>query len=271
MSHSVRPISLPPRSDALVVDDGEPMESARHFQQMALLILSLEFAWSDRTDFYAGGNMFLYFSETQARHNDFRGPDFYLVLGTTRRERKAWVVWEEDGRTPDVIIELLSESTERIDRGDKMRLYAKVLKVGEYFLFDPWSGVLEGYELDPLEGAYRRKEPDADGRVRCRQAGLWLGKVQGRLHAVDAEWLRWIDEDGRPLPAPEEAARGARAEADRAVVEAGRAVEQAKRAQEEAERAQGEAERAKGEAERARAENQRLAAELSALRAKLDR
>src|SRR5687768_1123220 len=95
----------PPRGEDLFYDDGEPMESARHRMQMNLLIDSLFHAWRDRDDFYAGGNMFLYFSETQKKKNDFRGPDVFVVLHTTRRDRKSWVVWEEDGRTLDVVIE----------------------------------------------------------------------------------------------------------------------------------------------------------------------
>lgn len=38
--------------------------------------------------------MFLYLSEIQARTRHFRGPDFFLVMDTTRCERKSWVVWE---------------------------------------------------------------------------------------------------------------------------------------------------------------------------------
>src|SRR5512134_2392174 len=95
----------PPPSEQLVCDDGEPLDSARHRQMMTVLIESLEHAWRGRDDFYVGGNMFLYFSETQVRHNDFQGPDVFVVMGTTRRERRAWVVWEEGGQVPDVVIE----------------------------------------------------------------------------------------------------------------------------------------------------------------------
>jgi Uma2 family endonuclease len=209
----------PPRSAELVCDDGEPMDSARHRQQMQLLIDSLEYAWRDRTDYYAGGNMFLYFSEEQVRNNDFRGPDVFVVLGTTRKERRAWVVWEEDGKTPDVIIELLSESTERVDRGEKMRLYGRVLKVGEYFLFDPWSGVFEGYDLDGVRGTYAPKSPDEQGRLRCDQLGLLLGKARGTLSGVEADWLRWIDANGNVLPLPREVVDAEAQRADRAEAE----------------------------------------------------
>ena len=141
----VRP---PPSSSELIFDDGEPLESRRHLQQMNVLIDTLDTAWAHRDDVYVGGNQFLYYSETQSRRVDFRGPDVFVVLGTTRKERKGWVVWEEDGKLPDVIIELLSESTAHIDRNDKMRLYSQTLKVSEYFLYDPWTEEFEGYTLN---------------------------------------------------------------------------------------------------------------------------
>jgi len=212
----------PPSSATLICDDGEPMESARHRQQMTVLIESLEYAWRERSDFYVGGNMFLYFSEVQARNNDFRGPDVFVVTNTSRRERRAWVVWEEDGKTPDVIIELLSDKTEAVDRGEKMRVYSRSLKVGEYFLFDPFSGVFEGYELDSRRQAYVPKAPLPSGQLRCEQLGLLLGKARGTLYAVTTEWLRWFDSEGRLLPMPSEHANE----------EARRADEEARRAEE---------------------------------------
>lgn len=197
----------PPSSATLVCDDGEPMESARHRQQMTVLIESLEYAWQERSDFYVGGNMFLYFSEVQAKHNDFRGPDVFVVTNTSRRERRAWVVWEEGGKTPDVIIELLSDKTEAVDRGERMRIYARSLKVGEYFLYDPFSGVFEGYDLDPRCQAYLPKAPTPLGHLRCEQLGLLLGKARCTLYSVTAEWLRWFDDDSRLLPIPSEHAK----------------------------------------------------------------
>jgi len=251
-------IPLPPNSDNLVYDDGEPMESARHRQQMVLLIESLEYEWRNRDDFYVGGNMALYFSETQVKKNDFRAPDVFVAMNTTRHERKGWVVWDE-GQAPDVVIELLSESTEHVDRGDKMRIYARALRVPEYFLFDPFSGVLEGYELDSRRLSYVRKQPDEHGRLKCDRLGLLLGKVRGTLWSVDASWLRWLDREGRVFQLGSEAATGA---AERASAADERASAEAERANAEAERANAETERANAEAERAN----RLQTELDALK-----
>jgi Uma2 family endonuclease len=269
MTQTMRAAPTPPRSQDLVFDDGEPLESARHRQQMEVLIQSLELAWADRRDFYAGGNMFLYFSETQSRKNDFRGPDFFVVLGTDRHERKGWVVWEEGGKAPDVIIELLSETTEHVDRGEKMRVYAKSLKVAEYFLFDPWTGVLEGYELDAPHGAYRRKRGDSNGQVYCEQLALWLGTRKSVLYGVEVDWLRWLDADGRALPVDAENLREAIARARATDARLAAATEQAHAATEQAHAA---TERASAETARANAETARadaLASELEQLRATL--
>ena len=142
----------------------------------------------------------------------------FVVLDTDRRERRAWVVWEEGGRAPDVIIELLSETTEKIDRGEKMRVYGGALRVGEYFLFDPFTGVLEGYELHAARAAYVKKGEDELGRLRCERLGLLLGKVRGTLYGTEADWLRWMTLDGKVLDLSAE-----RAEAQRADAEAQRA------------------------------------------------
>jgi len=78
------PVAPPPRGEDLPYSDGVPMESERHISQMVSLILSLRLAWKDRTDFYVGGNMSVYFSEPQSRKNDFRGPDVFVVLDTVK-------------------------------------------------------------------------------------------------------------------------------------------------------------------------------------------
>ena len=165
----------PPRGEDLPHDDGEPMETARHRQQMNLLIDTLDDHWRDRDDVCVEGNMFVYFSELQAKQNDFRGPDVFVVMDTVRRERKSWVVWEEDGRTPDVVIELTSPSTEHVDRGDKMRIYAQLLHVPEYYIYDPWTARHDAFELDGSTRTDRTRTPDAEGRFASRVTGLSLG------------------------------------------------------------------------------------------------
>jgi Uma2 family endonuclease len=196
----------PPGEDDLPWSDGEPVDSERHGNQQTLLTSSLRRAWDARDDVYVGGNMFVYYSQLQTKQNDFRGPDVFVVLDTTRRERKSWVVWAENGRMPDVVIEILSPTTEAVDRGEKMRIYAQLLRVTSYYLFDPLTGVLEGYHLDQSTRSYVRMEPLHDGDLPCAVLGLRVGVRRGRYQGVEADWLRWLDAEGRVLPTDEERA-----------------------------------------------------------------
>jgi len=212
------------------------METFRHYLQMSLLIMSLRLAWKDRENFFVAGNMFMYYSQLQARKNDFRGPDVFVVLDTDKhKDRKSWVVWEEDGKTPDVIIELTSPTTVAVDRGEKMRIYARLLRVAEYYLFDPYTAELEGYRLDPIRAEYQPIQPDEQGRLACDRLGLMLGVVPGEFQDYQVDWLRWLDREGQVLPHGEELAE---AEAQRAEAEARRAEAEAQRAEAEAQRVQ---------------------------------
>ena len=199
----------PPRGEDLPFSDGEPMESGRHVDQMGVLKDSLRIAWKDRSDFFVGGNMFVYFSETQSRKNDFRGPDVFVVTNTRGHNRKSWVVWEEDGKTPDVVIELLSPKTEHVDRGKKKDIYAKLLKVDRYFVYDPYTYVFEGWAL--VDGEYVPLEPNENGDLDCTPLGLRIGPREGNLGGDECPVLRWIDVTGQPLATGEELA----AEAER--------------------------------------------------------
>ena len=138
----------------LIFDDGVPLESNRHRIAMNVLIRSTQQALLGRSDTFVGGNMFVYYSRNQAMNRDFRGPDFFAVLGVDgERERQGWVVWEEAGRYPDVIVELLSPSTAAVDRGVKKDLYEKVFKTSDYFTFDPFDpSSLAGWRLDLARG-----------------------------------------------------------------------------------------------------------------------
>src|SRR4028119_2084770 len=118
--------------DATQLHSDEPeMESSLHYAQLALLVSCLEWLWRDRSDFFIGANLTIYFSRQQLKNRDFRGPDFFLVKHTEKRPRRSWVVWEEDGKYPDLIIELLSDSTATVDREFKKNLYQNEFRTPE--------------------------------------------------------------------------------------------------------------------------------------------
>lgn len=222
----------------LIFDDGEPLESKRHYMAIGVLIRSLVQAYGERNDYFAGGNMFIYFSNKRVFNRDFRGPDFFVTLDTDgTRERQGWVVWEEEGRYPDVIVEFLSPTTENIDRTVKKDLYARTFKTRNYFIFDPFKpDSLEGWQLH-LDQGYQPLVPNDRGWLWSDALKLWLGPWEGALDREPptgiCHWLRFYDADGNLVPLPEEAAQQ-RAEA---------AQQQAELAQQQAEAAQQRAER----------------------------
>jgi Uma2 family endonuclease len=154
--------------------------------------------------------MFVYFSEHQLRSNDFRGPDVFVVLDVERKVRKSWVAWEEGGKLPDVVVELTSPTTMRVDRGDKMRIYAQIWRTPAYFIFDPEAEKLEGFALDTARRAYVPLAPGPTGDFSVAPLGLGIGLRPTRYRDHERDFVRWIDAEGKPLATAQERAERAR-------------------------------------------------------------
>ncbi|MDZ8035846.1 Uma2 family endonuclease [Nostoc sp. DedSLP04] len=185
--------------------DEPPWESDLHRLQMTLLIQCLEWLWQNRKDFYASGNLTIYYSPRQRKSKNFRGPDFFVVLGTERKPRKSWVVWEEDGKYPNVIIEIISDSTGDTDKGLKKQIYQDIFRTPDYFWFDPETLEFSGFHL--LDGKYQPLEQNPQGWLWSQQLGLYLGVVQ--------EKLRFYTREGELIPTPEEVAQHQKQRSDR--------------------------------------------------------
>lgn len=177
----------------LVETDGEPLESPWHRAAINLLIESILEHWRGRTDFFVGGNMFIYYSRTQARNRKYKGPDFFFVNQVDgARKRRYWWVYEEDGRFPDVIIELNSPTTIKADFTTKKELYEKRFKTPEYYCYDPDSLALVGWRLG-YKG-YEPIQPNERGWLWSDQLRLWVGVWKGQYLGTNETWLRFYDE-----------------------------------------------------------------------------
>jgi Uma2 family endonuclease len=186
--------NLLPDSNLLASDEPE-MESSLHYLQAMLLVSCLEWLWRDRDDFFIGANLTVYFSRQQLKNRDFRGPDFFLVKNTQRQPRRSWVVWEEDGKYPDIIIELLSESTAEVDRTTKRELYQDRFRTPEYFWFDPES--LEFVGLRLIGNRYQD--------IPNQPQGKWSETLELYLTILDGQ-LRFFKPNGELVPTPQESA-----------------------------------------------------------------
>lgn len=180
-----------------------PLESYAHLQQILILLQCLEWLWQDRNDYFAAANLTIYYSPNQKKSEDFCEPDFFVVLGTERRlDRKSWVVWGEGGKYPDVIVEILSPSTTKVDRGEKKQIYQDIFRTPDYFWFDPETLELQGFRL--MEGQYQAIEPTAQGWLWSDRLGLFLGIYQ--------QQLRYFNAESELIPTPAEVAKQERQE-----------------------------------------------------------
>jgi Uma2 family endonuclease len=206
---------LMPDTSKLESDEPE-MESSLHYLQLALLVACLEWHWRGRKDFFIGANLTVYYSQQQLRNRDFRGPDLFLITNTEKRPRRSWVVWEEDGKYPDLIIELLSPSTARVDRNEKKILYQNRFRTPEYFWFDPEDLEFSGFRLIGQE--YQAILANQFGRLWSEVLELYLGIHNGKL--------RYFTPDGELVATPEEAALQAQQQAAQAQERAERLANQ---------------------------------------------
>jgi len=229
-----------PDATQLLSDEPE-METSLHFTQLALLVAMLDWWWRDREDYFIGANLTIYFSREQMKNRDFRGPDFFLVKNVQKSPRNSWVVWEEGGKYPDIIIELLSDSTEEIDREIKLELYQERFRTPEYFWFSPFTLEFVGWRL--VDGIYQLIQPNKEGRLWSAVLDLYLG--------VEERKLRYFTPQGEKVASPEEDAL-----INMKLVEMRTA-----QMEQETQRANRETQRANQEAQRA----ERLAAKLRAL------
>jgi Uma2 family endonuclease len=230
--------TVPPARTLSKVDypdsDGRPMgETPLHADNLADLVHMLRMWYERESQVSIAGNMFLYYVPgDRLKHVS---PDVFVVHGVPKHtdpERRRYLLWE-DGKPPDVVIELTSESTREEDIDDKMAIYQDTIKVKECFLFDPYEEYmqppLQGYRL--IEGKYQELQP-VNGRLPSEALGLYLEPGGGYLRLYDPGTEQWL-----PTP-PEEHLGRLRAEMERQRAEEERAREQEarRRAEEEVER-----------------------------------
>ena len=190
-------------------------EDVLHRKLMAYACDSLEFHLADRPDVHVAGNDFVYYEEGSVRARV--SPDTYVVIGVAKRLRHSYKVWEENGVAPAVVFEFTSKKTRREDVTIKRPLYEQVLRVQEYFQFDPTGDYLK----PRLQG--QRLRADRYEAIELRDERMWSEQLQLELVIV-GENLRFYDPArGEWLRTYEEAEAARKAETQRAETEAQRA------------------------------------------------
>jgi Uma2 family endonuclease len=165
--------------------DGKPMgETQVHAEEITYVWEALCDWYRNEPDVYVWGNLFFYYVKGSPRFCVC--PDVFVVKGVPKEpRRRICKVWEE-GKVPDLVIEVTSDSTQDEDTEEKRSLYER-LGVDEYILFDPFgdylSPHLQGFSL--AGGRYRPIPLEPDGSLLSRTTGLRF-RVEGeRIQVID--------------------------------------------------------------------------------------
>ena len=177
--------------------DGKPMgETGVHVDVMlaVLAMLRRHYSGNDRVAVLA--NMFLYYKEGDPRK--VVCPDVFVTLNVpSNTKRRTFKLWEE-GKGPDLVVEITSKKTRKEDLHKKFDLYRDVLGVREYFLFDP----LEEYLKPSLQG-FRLTEGCYDP-IAWAGAGLFSEVLGLRLERDEMDLRFFNPATGRRIPTGEE-------------------------------------------------------------------
>lgn len=183
--------STPPMKVVYPTSDGRPMaETDYHRQDMTDLIETLQDYYRNDPQVYVSGNLLLFYVPGNKRKHI--SPDVFVVRGVPKQPRLYHLLWEEK-KGPDLVIEITSSSTRAEDTRKKFELYQKVLKVNEYFLFDPFEDYLhpsmQGYRLS--RGRYLPIRPIL-GRLPSQTLGLHLDRSSWHLRLYDPQTQQWV-------------------------------------------------------------------------------
>jgi Uma2 family endonuclease len=251
------------------------------FQRNPLIyaVKALDIYFAKQPDVYVSGNLLLYYVEGNPKKAV--APDVFVVFGVPKHLRPIYKVWEE-GKGPDVVIEITSKTTRKRDEEDKPTIY-RDMGVQEYFQYDPTGDylmpALRGRRLD-ASGEYHLIPPMSQNGgsgvlvLPSRVLDLELHLDQGRLRLFEplSKSYLFSHEEEREARQQAEEARQQEAEARRHAEEVRRQAEEVRRQWEEKFNMEAEARRQEAEARRQEAEARRQAEErIKALEAEMQR
>ena len=242
--------------------DGEPMaETGKHVRNLLDMIEMIDRLFRDVPDVHVCGNMFLYYEEGNPRK--VISPDVFMVRGVGKKELRTYKTWEQQPYL-DLVIEFASPSTFTRDFAEKKTIYEQILRVKEYYIYDPYHEIqpsFVGFRL--VEGSYEEIE-FVEGRLPSETLGLELGERDGVLRLYDPVKEQWFGPSREHVDEAENRA----SEAENRASEAENRASEAENRASEAENRASEAENRVSEEARARREAE---AELEKLRAALER
>lgn len=199
------PLACLPSAEELPDSDDTPVDNELQNLIPNLLDGVLALIWKERNDWFFGVDMGIYYDPDQPP----LVPDGFLSLGVERifdeDLRLSYVLWEENGIIPILMLEVVSKTRSR-EYSEKKKQYAQ-LGVLYYVIYAPRrrrKERLEVYRLENGEYVLHHGNP-----VWLPEIGLGIGRERGTYTARTREWLYWYDNAGKRIPTAEERAERA--------------------------------------------------------------
>ena len=193
------PLMCLPSSEELSDSDDTPVDNELQDLIPGLLKAILALEWKDRTDWFFGVDMGIYYQPEQPAIV----PDGFLSLGVERfideDLRLSYVLWEER-KVPILVLEVVSQK-HRGEYSRKKQMYADlgVLYYAVYSSRRRKKPPLEVYRL--VNGKYELRSANP---VWLPEINLGIGRDRGNYQGMTREWLYWYDRQGQRLLTPEE-------------------------------------------------------------------
>lgn len=211
------PLQYLPSSEELPCSDDTPVDNELQDLVPHLLKAILAFLWQDRTEWFFGVDMGIYYNPDKSAIV----PDGFLSLGVERFRvrdkgrtgRLSYVLWEEK-KVPFLVLEVVSQ-TYGNEYGQKKQDYAE-LGVLYYVIYD--SDNYQTRRGDPFEvhylvdGEYVRQPGEP---VWIPEIDLGIGREVGTYQGWTREWLYWYDNNGNRYPTLSEMVQQKQQKADR--------------------------------------------------------
>ena len=118
--------------DGYPCDDAAPVDNSDHNIVSGYIKYVVGERYADRDDVFVDADLGLYFE--QGNRSALVVPDVLVAFGVEGGSRMSYKIWEE-GKPPDLVVEVLSHRTWRKDLRAKPSLY-EALGIAEYWSFD---------------------------------------------------------------------------------------------------------------------------------------
>ncbi len=160
--------------------DGRPLgETDLHRDLMVTAVETLKLYHAGRR-VYVSGNILLFYRPGNRRQHV--SPDVLVTKGLQQQQRENYLLWQE-GRPPNIVIEVTSKSTREGDLEDKFEIYRDEVRVAEYFLFDPPRRIPASGTPGPSAASRTVRADQTCGRPSA-QPGIGAAPGAGRQTAA---------------------------------------------------------------------------------------